>query len=246
MIVKIDNSKKVGNDHIKILYPGKAMGLTDTGFATIGRIDQATLNPGAFIAMHPHINDEILSYFRSGKVKHTDSTGFSEYITPARLMLMKAGHSFFHEEKILDDSDQLEGLQIFIRPNQQDLIPEVQFYDLPTIYSENIWRLLAGPTNDAPLQLRSETWIYDIQIKAENQIEIPAIPKKEITLLLYIFQGSAMVNNLITLHKGESILIKDEPTISLHSTQSEMVLFATDEQSTYFDGGMYSGNQNKN
>jgi hypothetical protein len=41
MIVKIDNSKKVGNDHIKILYPGKAIGSNDTGFATIGRIDQA-------------------------------------------------------------------------------------------------------------------------------------------------------------------------------------------------------------
>ncbi len=246
MIVKIDNSKKVGNDNIKILYPGKAIGSNDTGFATIGRIDQAALNPGAFIAMHPHINDEILSYFRSGKVKHTDSTGFSEYITPARLMLMKAGNSFFHEEKILDDSDRLEGLQIFIRPNQKDLIPEVQFYDLPTVYSENIWRLLAAPTNDAPLQLRSETWIYDIQINGEKQIEIPALPKKELTLLLYVFQGAAIVNNSIVLNKGESILIKDEPTINIHSSQSEMVLFATDEQSTYFDGGMYSGNQNRN
>lgn len=160
-------------------------------------------------------------------------------------MLMKAGNSFFHEEKILDDSDQLEGLQIFIRPNQQDLITEVQFYDLPTVYSENSWRLLAAPTNEAPLQLSSETWIYDIQINAEKQIEIPALPKKELSLLLYVFQGSAIVNNSITLHKGESILIKDEPSISIHSTQSEMVLFATDEQSTYFDGGMYSGNQNK-
>jgi len=246
MVFKIDNSTKVGNDQIKILYPGKAMGSNDTGFATIGRIDQASLNPGTFIAMHPHVNDEILSYFRTGKVKHTDSKGFSEYITPARLMLMKAGNSFFHEEKILDDSDVLEGLQIFIRPKQKDLIPEVQFYDLPSVYSKNTWRLLAAPTNDSPLQLSSETWIYDIQITAGKQIEIPALPKKELTLLVYVFQGKAMVNNSITLNKGESILIKEEHNIIIHSTQSEMVLFATDEQSSYFDGGMYSGNQNKN
>ena len=246
MIFKIDNSKKVGNNHIKILYPGKAMGSTDTGFATIGRIDQASLNPGAFIAMHPHINDEILSYFRSGKVKHTDSTGFSEYITPSRLMLMKAGNSFFHEEKILDDSDLLEGLQIFIRPKQKDLIPEVQFYDLPSVYSENNWRLLAAPASDAPLQLTSDTWIYDIQITAETQIEMPILPKKELTLLLYVFQGTAIVNNSISLKKGESILIKEETNLKIHSTQSEMVLFATDENCIYYDGGMYSGNQNKN
>ncbi len=245
MILKIDNSKKVGNDHIKILYPGKAMGSADTGLATIGRIDHASLNPGAFIAMHPHINDEILSYFRTGKVKHTDSTGFSEYITPSRLMLMKAGSSFFHEEKVLDDSDTLEGLQIFIRPGKKDLTPEVQFYELAMVHSENEWRLLAAPSTDAPLQLRSDTWIYDIQITGEKQIKFPSLPKKELTLLLYIFQGKATVNNSILLNKGESIVIKEEEKINIHSMESEMVLFATDEASFFYDGGMYSGNQNK-
>ncbi|MEO6931656.1 MAG: pimeloyl-CoA dehydrogenase, partial [Chitinophagaceae bacterium] len=152
---------------------------------------------------------------------------------------------FFHEEKILDDSDVLEGLQIFIRPKQKDLTPEVQFYELPSVYSENKWRLLAAPTTDAPLQLRSDTWIYDIQITAEKQIEIPTLPEKELTLLLYIFQGTAIVNNSITLNKGESILIKDEEHIHIQSGRSEMVLFATNEHTPYFDGGMYSGNQNK-
>ena len=244
MIFKIDNSKKVGNPHIKILYPGKAMGSKDTGLASIGRIDHASLPPGSFIAMHPHINDEILSYFRSGKVKHTDSAGFSEFITPTRLMLMKAGNSFFHEEKILDDSEVLEGLQIFIRPKEKDLTPEVQFYELPHVFSENEWRLIAGPTSDAPLQLRSDTWIYDIQITEEKQIELPVLPKKRLTLLLYVFQGSATVNNSISLSKGESVIIKDEDSITINSLQSEMVLFVTDETSEFFDGGMYSGNQN--
>lgn len=244
MIFKIDNSKKVGNPHIKILYPGKAMGSKDTGLASIGRIDHASLPPGSFIAMHPHINDEILSYFRIGKVKHTDSAGFSEYITPSRLMLMKAGKSFFHEEKILDDSEVLEGLQIFIRPKEKDLTPEVQFYELQNVFSENEWRLIAAPSSEAPLQLRSDTWIYDIQITEEKQIELPLLPKKGLTLLLYVFQGSATVNNSLSLSKGESVIIKDEENINIHSLQSEMVLFVTDETSEFFDGGMYSGNQN--
>ncbi|MEO6818478.1 MAG: pirin family protein [Ginsengibacter sp.] len=244
MIFKIENNKKVGNPHIKILYPGKAMGTGDSGFASIGRIDHASLPPGAFIAMHPHINDEILSYFRSGKVKHTDSAGFSEYITPSRLMLMKAGHSFFHEEKILDDSELLEGLQIFIRPKSKDLKPEVTFYELPEVYSKNKWRLLAGPNTEAPLRLTSDTWIYDIQITGENEIELPLLSYNNLTFLLYIFQGSAVVNNLMTLSKGESIILKDEENISIHSSNSEMVLFVTDESAPFFDGGMYSGNQN--
>jgi len=243
MLFKIDNRQKSGNPHIKILYPGAAMGLADTGLATIGRIDQAALPAGSFIAMHPHVNDEILSYFRSGKVKHTDSAGFSEHITPSRLMLMKAGRSFFHEEKILDDSDLLEGLQIFIRPRHKDLTPEVQFHELATVHSDNDWRMLAAPTDDAPLQLRSETWIYDTRIKSEKTIELPALPKEKLTLLLYVFQGEVLVNDSIALTKGESLFIKEEESLSIQSAQAELVLFVTDEKSAFFDGGMYSGNQ---
>ncbi|MEJ7677959.1 MAG: hypothetical protein WKG06_08875 [Segetibacter sp.] len=38
MKIKIDNSKKVGNSHIKIMYPGQSGNGKDTGFATLGRI----------------------------------------------------------------------------------------------------------------------------------------------------------------------------------------------------------------
>jgi redox-sensitive bicupin YhaK (pirin superfamily) len=95
MLIKIDNSKKVGNRNIQILYPGLSINDTGTGYATIGRIDHAKFAPGALIAMHPHINDDILTYLRSGKVEHKDSEGYTAFIEPTRLMLMKAGKSFF-------------------------------------------------------------------------------------------------------------------------------------------------------
>lgn len=44
MITIIDNSTKQGSAHIQILYPGIALNLKDTGFSTIGRIDQANAN----------------------------------------------------------------------------------------------------------------------------------------------------------------------------------------------------------
>jgi len=52
--------------------------------------------------MHPYINDDILSYFRIGKVKNTDSAGFTELISRSKLMLMKSGKVFYHEENILE------------------------------------------------------------------------------------------------------------------------------------------------
>lgn len=181
MLIKIDTRAKQGHGPIKVLYPGLGLPGHDTGLGTLGRIDQAAIPPGVLIAMHPHVNDEILTYLRSGQVQHTDSAGFSEIITPGRLMLMKAGKTFFHEEQVSEDGGLLEALQIFIRPETQDLEPEVSFYDLPNVYSESQWRLIAGRDDDAPLILRSSTWIYDTRVTERKVLKLPDLPQEDLT-----------------------------------------------------------------
>lgn len=243
MVLKIDNSTKRGHGPIKVMYPGLTLQGHDTGLATLGRIDQAAIPPGVLIAMHPHVNDEILTYLRSGRVRHTDSAGFSEVITPGRLMLMKAGKTFFHEEHVAEDSGLLEALQIFVRPEKKDLEPEVSFCDLPDVYSENQWRLIAGrDDSDAPLILRSSTWIWDMRVTEQKVLDLPDVTKGDLTFLLYVFQGAARVGD-VPLGKGESLIIKDESNVNVQSEGADLVLFATDERSHYYAGGMFSGNQ---
>lgn len=241
MLHKIDNSKKYGNSHISILAPGFELTDNDSGYYSIGRIDQAHIHPGVVIKMHPHVNDDILSYFRSGKVKHTDSEGFTEYITPTKLMLMRAGKLFYHEEAILEEQ---EGLQIFIRPGEKDAKPEVIFQELEEVHSMNEWRLVASPDREkTPLQLSSQTWIYDMQITPGKTFELPQKFADNFHCLLYAFQGSLTVNGNISLSKGESLFIKEENVSFQTDDRAEIVLFVTDINAPYYDGGMYSGNQ---
>lgn len=225
------------------MFPGRELNQSDTGLGTLGRIDHANFAAGTLVPMHPHINDEILTYLRSGKVKHTDSEGFSEYIEPTRLMLMKAGSSFFHEEKILDNSDPLTALQIFIRPKEKDLKPEVIFYEIDSKYSENKWRLIASPTTTTPPQFSSKTWIYDIKIDNNKILGLPELPLPNPTCLLYAFNGHIKVNNEIELSDGDSMIVKNEEVTFLAIGSAEFVLFVTDERSSFYDGGVYSGNQ---
>jgi redox-sensitive bicupin YhaK (pirin superfamily) len=241
MIKKIDNSKKAGNSHISILYPGTELTDNDTGYYSIGRIDQAHIRGGVVIKMHPHVNDDILSYFRTGKVKHTDSEGFTELITPTRLMLMKAGKQFYHEEEILEEQ---EGLQIFIRPGKKDNAPEVIFQELDVVHSLNEWRLIASPDKEkTPLELSSNTWIYDMQIIPGKSFSLPDEIKPDFGYLLYVFQGNIIVNQMINLSKGESLFIRDENIQFETKDNAELVLFETDTKAPYYDGGMYSGNK---
>lgn len=106
MIKKIENNQKTnfesGGFRIQILFPGKELESNDTGIGTIGRIDHASVSPGTVVSMHPHEDDEILTYVRNGKLKHKDSEGIIEEVSKDRLMMMNAGKLFYHEELTLD------------------------------------------------------------------------------------------------------------------------------------------------
>lgn len=250
MFKKIDNSVKIGKQHggfgIEILYPGILFpNSNDTGIATIGRIDHAQVMPGTLIPMHPHSDDEILTYLRAGKVKHKDSEGLTEIISAQRLMLMNAGKRFYHEELSLAEGGVLKGLQIFIRPEESGLMPKVQFHDLPETFSVNQWRKVAGKDNDFPLTFRSATWLYDIRLATGNKQSLPPLPVKNATLLLYVFEGEVSVSNGDVLKTGESLLIEGELPKFTALSESDVVLFVTDKNSTYSEDGMYSGNKNR-
>lgn len=246
MLRKIESSLFLGNGPIRVLYPGRALGRTDTGIGTLGRIDHAYFNANTIIGMHPHVNDEILSYFRSGNAEHSDSEGIVKVVGKQSLMLMRAGRSIYHEEKIMGAVEPFEGLQIFIRPGATDLQPRVDFHDLESLYSAQDWRLLAGPTEDAPLQFSSSTWIYDTFMGQHLSRSLPSLASEGLTCMLYVYNGSITINDTQKLHKKEGLIIHDEDLqIATGDTTAELVLFVTDEASTYFDEGMFSGNQAK-
>ena len=80
MLIKIDETAMMGRGPIRVLYPGLNISKNDTGIGSIGRIDHAHFIGNQIVPMHQHVNDEILSYFRSGKTEHKDSESNVEFI----------------------------------------------------------------------------------------------------------------------------------------------------------------------
>jgi len=63
--------------------------------------------------------------------------------------------------------------------------------------------------------------------------------------LCYVFDGEVLINEKTVLSKGESVMVKDEKIKCKATQTTDIVLFVTDENSTYFEYGMYSGNKSK-
>lgn len=229
---------------IRMVMPG--LKLADPkdpyGLGPLGRMDHSTLDPGMVIPMHPHANDEILSYMRKGQMMHRDSHGHLELLYGEYMMMMNAGKIFYHEETCLDDADEkIEMLQIFFRPEADDLEPKVQFHKFEFYHSLDDWRLIGGPKgSDAPLTIRSQAWFYDIHLKQES-IETPPLDREGLVGMIYVFDGSVAVEGSgEQLNKGDHAII-EQGTITLHAqAEADLVFFVLDTRSTYSRNGMYA------
>lgn len=225
--------RKLGSDNhmtpfkgpftITRIRPGDIVGkgTGDPAFGPLSVIDHAVMKKGLTIKMHEHVNDEILSYVWQGTMYHKDSAGIEAAISPGKLMMMNAGTGFWHEEKVKED--QVEMLQIFIRPRETNLEPQIQFHEKT---GSNLgWELLAGPEDsDAPLYVRQNIFILDAHPKIGEEFLIPEY--RGFQPFLYVVDGEIKINDL-EVRKKEAVtdLIHPLPSITAIEDTSIVLFF---------------------
>lgn len=230
-----------GSFTITRVQPGNILGdkTLDSAFGPLAFIDHAVMKKGLTIKMHEHVNDEILSYISSGVMYHKDSAGFEAPFARGKLMMMNAGESFWHEEKVKDD--EVEMLQIFVRPNQTDLTPKIQFHDKPV--DNRGWYLVAGPEgSEAPLHVRQQVYILDAHPEAGERLEVPTYVGFK--PFLYVMHGEITIQDL-TIGKKEAVTDLSNPLPPLVANEdTTIVLFFVDMNAPMSMNGTISGKKN--
>jgi redox-sensitive bicupin YhaK (pirin superfamily) len=224
---------------IRRVRPGAILGPgADSALGPFSVFDHANLAVGTVVRMHEHVNDEILSYMWRGTMVHEDSAGHRIPISPAKLMMMNAGKSFWHEESTPDVA--VEMLQIFVRPREADLPGEVHFYDRPSDFNAGRWNLIAGPeASDAPLKFRQQVIVYDVHPKAGQELSLPTAG--QMTPWLYVMDGTVSMGD-VRLEKGDAVTDLERPLPELRAeSDATVVLFLADRSAQASTAGTISG-----
>ena len=225
MLVKSSASRrrhKMGQFTIIPNLPGEAVpDHNDHGYGPLARFDESILEPGAFIPMHEHSNDEIISYMSDGTMFHADRAGGRFPVNASQIMVMNAGKSFWHEEGVPAGGETARMMQIFVRPHTVDLEPTVQLKDkgAPTL---DTWRFLVGPEgSDAPAIVRNDVRLYDIHLKAGSSTQAPRLEGWD--TLVHAYRGEAVVNGT-PLKLAEGALLIDEAQVEITATSNATLL----------------------
>lgn len=208
----------------------------DTAFGPLSVIDHATMKGNLTIKMHEHVNDEIFSYVRKGSIHHRDSAGEEAEVSRGQLMMMNAGESFWHEEKVKGET--VEMLQIFVRPREADLNPAIQFQEKEPFNRD--WILMVGPENsDAPLHVRQNVYILDAHPKQGDTLTIPSY--QGLQPFLYVMDGEIKVADFHVKSREAVIDLENLLPRVLATTDSTVLLFFVDMDAPMSLAGTISG-----
>lgn len=231
-----------GPFRIHRIRPGLGIRADDTGFGALGLVDRAQLSAGLVVPMHEHVDDEIVSYLRSGEMTHHDASGRTETVSANRLMVMNAGAGFHHEETMPSGED-VHMLQIFVRPRAAGLAPAVQFAELEVGDRDRSWRLLVAPDDDpagAPATVRQDVTIRDAHLARGTSRAIAL--RDGYDQWLYVFSGAVRTPDGGTLGEGAAVAATGDDWIDRVEAEadSDLVLFELGHAADYTMAGSLS------
>ncbi|SFR90376.1 hypothetical protein SAMN05216559_0785 [Halomicrobium zhouii] len=203
-------------------FPGRNLpDHDDHGYGPLATVVESFMDPDTLIGMHPHRNEEIISWVPDGVMRHDDGEG-NKLVTDAdHLMVMGAGTEFWHEERTLAEDPPLRMLQIFVRPHSLDLQPQIQHEPVPDPVADE-WRHLFGPEDsDAPLSVRNEVDFYDAHLEEGASDDLPQIAGRD--AYFYIFEGTVEAADA-RFEEGESGLLVDDDGLTLTAREDALVV----------------------
>jgi redox-sensitive bicupin YhaK (pirin superfamily) len=101
-----------------------------TAFGSLLVFNDDYLEVGKGFGVHPHMNMEIISIMLKGSMNHKDDLGYSNVVHEDSVQIMSAGSGLFHEEHNVGE-EEVNFLQIWISPKQQNIRPRYQWRNFP-------------------------------------------------------------------------------------------------------------------
>lgn len=185
---------------------------------------------------HPHIGLQTVTWLIDGAVRHRDSLGNDQRISPGQLNLMTAGRGIVHAERSLSEAAALHGLQLWIAlPDaHRNTVPSFEHHaELPVLDVGGVTaRVLAG----AFAKHRSPATIYTPLVGVEllaargGAITLPLDPSFEHAILVI---DGALVIERNTVTAGTLLYLGEE--------RSKLELDAAESSRIFLFGGVPLG-----
>lgn len=189
------------------------------GVSALRVINDDTIDAHNGFGTHPHDNMEILTCVLSGTISHRDSMGNSGDIKAGEWQLMSAGTGVTHSEFNHGD-EPVHLLQIWIRPNVQNVAPNYQQIALDVTQQPNQWHVIVGADDAAPMQICQDAEVKSALISTNSTLNIKAKYKHN---YVHVISGRVQIGEHF-VQAGDALLFDDAAEV-LALQDSQLIWF---------------------
>ena len=189
-------------------------------FVFVDHMGPTVFEPGLGIDVrpHPHIGLATVTFLWAGTIRHRDTLGSDQDITPGDVNWMTAGRGIAHSERtpqaLREGEHPLHGMQTWValpKPSEE-VAPEFHHHGataLPRIERDGaLLRVIAGRASgeESPVKVFADTFnvAVDLDVDAETRIDDAPVERA-----LYVLEGEAQLDgadipekHLVVLDRG--------------------------------------------
>ena len=191
-------------------------------FGMLRVLNDDTVAPSEGFDTHPHKNMEVISIPLNGYLRHGDSIQNSETITPGDIQVMSAGTGIFHSEFNDSAEQQLEFLQIWVFPREENTKPKYNNYDVRSLLKKNELSLILSPDGETPAAINQDAWFSIGELDA-GQIKEYKLHKRSTGVYLFVIEGEVEVNNTV-LSKRDGAGFYETDSITIEVLKDSRIL----------------------
>lgn len=194
-----------------------------SGFGLLRTFNDDFVKPGEGFGIHPHVNMEIISIMLQGKMNHKDSMGYSDVVERDWVQIMSAGSGLRHEEYNVGDED-VNFLQIWIEPKQQNIMPRYQRRAFPAENRKNqLVTVISHEEGQAHCWINQNARLMLGYYDAGQEL-IHSFRPLNMALFLFAIEGQIQVGNQ-TLNARDGLGIWDTDQVTINCpTQAKFLL----------------------
>lgn len=197
-----------------------------SGFGTLFAFNDDYLEVGKGFGIHPHINMEIISILLKGKMNHKDTMGYSTVIEEGGVQIMSAGSGLKHEEYNVGE-EEVNFLQIWIYPKQQNINPRYQARNFPKAQRKNqLVTIISGEEGLAHCWINQNAKLSLGYFEKGKQVNYQFRPEN-MCVFIFNISGSITVNGQ-NLPERDAVGIWETDSISIDcNEESEFLIIET-------------------
>ncbi|HSR10902.1 MAG TPA: pirin family protein [Thermodesulfobacteriota bacterium] len=145
-------------------------------FGTLRVLNDDTLSPGAVWPLHPHRENEVVTYCAGGEFRHEDEHGKGGILRKGWVQHTTIGRGMYHSEINNRPDEPMRFIQMWFFPSQHGLTPRVEQKEVEKTDRTN--RLLPIVSNDhaGALPIVSDAEVYSCYLEAGIEVTHPAKP----------------------------------------------------------------------